>query len=785
MQLSTGNQSSLNHIRLVILIISLLSFNLATTCFAAGYHVYDWKGAAKVKDGKEIRESKWQPGFVQTRDGEKLDGKIMVKTVNGRITEVVLKASGKRKQTYATKDIKSFGLLLSVADLEKKRSKNNVKFGPGTLELSDGRQLQGILGAASLENGVIYSIAYAPDRDTYLTSYFPHNVERVEISIDGIPLEYLSANEGFSKIPTLAEHLTIHHRDESRNPHNGSMVFANGESSEGQLLLLKDEEDGPALGAMIFYEDGYGTFWSASELERVIQVIDRQTHYWHSYGARLEQLPTLQEYAAKKHRDKTRNANPGEIVMRNGRILNGQVAFVKTKDNVNSIELFYFDSDGIPFSYNGSDVLQVTQTIDDRTYQYIPYQDIVFVELMGRGRPFQIHANPYPERDDQFKTALTRGLLSVLSQVAANQMGQKGLGDVISFGATSCETNGSCFSRNTLRLGVEEMAPDFKKDEFIFRRANGQAVVLFKKTYDDEIEPLLKRCPGFEGLSRKEKKRLMDFDNPGRAVTYLNECAESIPGSRQPGNPVDSDVHPGQVFHDDLGKFGQGPSMVVVPASDFIMGDATDTRVNEIPTHRVDIERPFAVSQYEITLEEFDLFTSSTGRVRRTGQLSKTPGSPVRGIAWIDAVAYTQWLSAITGHDYRLPSEAEWEFVARAGSTTNYPWGDNISSDRVACLACGDKKQKSENAGQFPPNEFGLSDVSGSVWEWVADCWHPEYSGAPTDSGAWMSPGDCNLRVLRGGSVNSTAEQLRTAFRTAANPIQRDEYIGFRVVREL
>ena len=781
----SDNKRPFPAIRLIILLTGLLGLNISTVCFAAGYHVYDWKGPAKVKKGKETRESKWQPGFVLPRDGARLTGKIMVTTINGRIATVRIKPDGKGKQTYATDELKEFGLLLSVADIENSRGEPTVKFGPGIIELSDGQLLHGILGAATLENGVIYSISYAPDRNENLTSYFSRNVKRAEISIDGVPIEYLSGNDGFSKIPTLAEYRSIDHEDVSRNPHGGSLVLASGETFEGQLLLVKDEDNGPALGAMVFYEDGYGTFWSASELERVTQVIGGKTHFWHSYGARLERLPALDEYTATDHRDKSRNANPGEVVMRNGRILDGSVAFVKTKDHVNSIEIIYFDNEGVPFSYNGSDVMQLTQIIENRTHHYIPYQDIVFVELLARDGPFQIHANPFPERDDQFKTAVTRGLLSVLSQVAANQIGQPELGNAISFGATSCETNGSCFSRNTLRLGVEEMVPDFKKDEFVFRHANGQELVLFKKTYEEKIEPLLNRCSAYTGLSRKEKKNILDFDNPGRAVSYLNDCLDDLADLQAERRANTSRPEPGTLFQDDLGNVGEGPSMIVVPAGTYMMGNETGTHRNEVPSHRVHIGRPFAVSRHEITLGEYDLFTSSTGRVKRTGQLSKEPDSPVRGIAWIDAVAYSQWLSALTGYDYRLPTEAEWEYAARAGSTTNYPWGDRISADFVACESCGDRKQKLEDVGRYPPNEFGLFDVSGNVWEWVADCWHPEYSGAPGDGGAWMSPGDCNLRVLRGGSVKSTANQLRSTFRTASNPIQRGELVGFRVVRDL
>lgn len=769
---------------LKVFLAGLLGLILSIPCFAAGYHVYDWKGPATEKNGKALRKSNWQPGFVLLRNEERRVGKIMVETVDGRITEVGIKDDGKRKKTYTTNELKEFGLLLSVVDLEKQKDETKQKFGPGTLELSSGQLLQGVLGAASLESGVVYSISYAIDRNEYLTSYFSHNVKRAVMTIDGIEMEYLSGEEGFSKVPTLAEYRTFHHQDDSRNPHYGSLLTPDGESVDGQVLLFKDEDDGPAIGAMIFYEDGYGIFWIASELARVTQVIGNKTHYWNSYGAMLERLPTLQEYSAGSHRDVSRNAHPGEIILRNDTVLKGSVAFVKTRNDVNSIEILYFDDEGVPFSYNGYNVLRVTQTINDVDHHYLPYQDLVFVELLAQGSPYQLHANPFPEREDQFKTAVTRGLLSVLAQVAASQLGQESLGNVASFSVSGCAAGGSCSSRNSLREGVESMVPNFKKDEFVFRRADRGEVVLIKKNYADEIEPLLNNCSEYATLSRKQQKNLLDFDDPERAVDYLNDCSKVTiePTVFAESEPLKAE--PGKVFEDILKNGVPGPSMVVVPAGSYRMGDLTGTHANEIPVHRVRLAKSIAASRYEITLQEFDRFTASTGRVQRTGQLSKKPDSPVRGIAWIDAVAYTQWLSVQTGYHYRLPTEAEWEHAARAGTTTRYPWGDTISGDKVRCMACGDKKSKSENVGQFPENEFGLFDVAGGVWEWVADCWHPEFSGAPTDGSSWMQAGDCNLRVLRGGSISSGQNQLRVAYRTASNPVNRGEFIGFRVVRD-
>jgi formylglycine-generating enzyme required for sulfatase activity len=764
--------------------IAVLCLVLSAPCFASGYHVYDWKGPAKEKQGKTIRKSSWQPGFVVLKSDEQRIGEIEVMAVDGRVTEVEIKGDGQRKKTYAIGDLKDFGLLLSIEDLQKEKYAKSQAFGAGTLELSDGQKLEGWLGAVSFDDGQVYSISYAADRNDKLTSYFSQKVNRAVMTINGIEMEYQSDNEGFSKIPTLAEYRTFNYKDDSRNPHDGNLILPDGEVVEGQVMLFKDVDFGETPGAMIFYEDGYGVFWNASELSRVTQVIGQKSHYWRSYGASLERLELLAEYSADKHRDSSRNAHPGDITLRDNTVLSGSVAFAKTKDDVNSIEVLFFNDKGIPYSYNGSDVIRVTQTISDQVQHYFPYKELVFVELLAEGKPFQIHANPFPEREDQFKSAVTRGLLSVLSQVAASQLGQESLGNVVSIGTGSCADSGSCSSRDSLRYGVESMVPDFKKDEFVFRRVDQGEVVLFKKNFDDALERLQVTCPGYAQLSRKERKKLQDFKQPGFAVSYLNACAGPASVLLAPAEPVPFNSERGSVFEDKLKNGLQGPSMVVVPAGSYDMGDLTATHANEIPVHQVTFEQPFAISRYEVTLREFDRFTTSTGRVQRTGQLSKQSDSPVRGIAWIDAVAYAEWLSVQTGSHYRLPTEAEWEYAARGEATTAYPWGDSISKQHVRCMACGDKKSKSEKVGQFPKNGFGLFDVAGGVWEWTADCWHPEFSGAPDDGSAWMKTGDCNLRVLRGGSISSVQGQLRTAFRTASNPIERGELVGFRVVRQ-
>ena len=160
---------------------------------------------------------------------------------------------------------------------------------------------------------------------------------------------------------------------------------------------------------------------------------------------------------------------------------------------------------------------------------------------------------------------------------------------------------------------------------------------------------------------------------------------------------------------------------------------------------------------------------------------------PVVRVSWEDAKAYVRWLGEKTGKGYRLLSEAEWEYVARAGTTGAYHWGEGIGHGRANCDGCGSRWDKEETApvGSFRANGFGLHDVHGNVWEWVEDCWHKNYEGAPVDGTAWVSGGDCGYRVLRGGSWNFIPTYLRSANRFRYSPGNRDNYDGFRIARTL
>ena len=195
--------------------------------------------------------------------------------------------------------------------------------------------------------------------------------------------------------------------------------------------------------------------------------------------------------------------------------------------------------------------------------------------------------------------------------------------------------------------------------------------------------------------------------------------------------------------------------MVTIPAGAFRMGclsNDDDCRDHEQPVHEVTIGRPFALSVYEVTFAEWDACVAAGGcGGHEPEDWGWGRGSrPVMNVSWDDARAYAEWLSAQTGAAYRLPSESEWEYAARAGTTragttTKYSWGNGIGVNRANCDGCGSEWDDARTApvGSFQSNAFGLYDLRGNVCEWVADCWNASYAGASSEgSRAWFR-GDC------------------------------------------
>ena len=253
-------------------------------------------------------------------------------------------------------------------------------------------------------------------------------------------------------------------------------------------------------------------------------------------------------------------------------------------------------------------------------------------------------------------------------------------------------------------------------------------------------------------------------------------------------------------FQQKAGRFPAGkvfrdcpncPEMVVIPAGRFRMGDLNGYGPSrEKPVHEVRIAQPFAMGRYEVTFAEYDRYAQATGKGKPDDEGWGRGNHPVINVSWEDARGYVKWLSQETGQRYRLPSEAEWEYAARAGSTTKYSWGNSPSGRHANADEDygwpSDGYEYTAPTGSFIPNQFGLYDMSGNVYEWVEDCWHENYAGAPVDGSAWVRGGNCDGRVLRGGSFNSRPAWVRSATRGWGGAAYRDgSDVGFRLVRTL
>ena len=263
-------------------------------------------------------------------------------------------------------------------------------------------------------------------------------------------------------------------------------------------------------------------------------------------------------------------------------------------------------------------------------------------------------------------------------------------------------------------------------------------------------------------------------------------------------------LEPQVIFQDYLQDESLGPEMVVVPAGRFKMGDIQNSGdSDEQPIHYVNLKQ-FAIGRYEITVEEFQKFIQTTGyqtysevsgkgcytnragygwkwRERANWQTVKqSEKHPVVCVNWYDAIAYTDWLTEQTGQPYSLPSEAQWEYMARSDTQSKYWWGNQIGYDQANCWETSRWSQTTTPVGTFQPNFFKVYDTIGNVWEWVADHWHSNYGRAPLDGKAWLDE-DSAYRILRGGAWVSQPVSCRVSERFKVVPIKSSARIGFRV----
>ena len=247
-------------------------------------------------------------------------------------------------------------------------------------------------------------------------------------------------------------------------------------------------------------------------------------------------------------------------------------------------------------------------------------------------------------------------------------------------------------------------------------------------------------------------------------------------------------------FRDDIEGVAKGPVMVVIPSGRFLRGSVPGELGHEVcesPRQLVTITRPFAIGKFAVTFRDWAVFEKHGGGDRPDDDGWGQDLRPVINVSVADASAYLDWLSRATGHTYRLPTEAEWEYACRAGTSSAFHTGDHITPVQ-ANMPCPELSPEGQPAavtaqtrpvGSYAPNAWGLHDMHGNIWEWTEDCWNSHYIGSPLDGSAW-SIGDCSRAVIRGGFWNSYATDMRSASRARVPRELRMNAIGFRVVRE-
>lgn len=277
---------------------------------------------------------------------------------------------------------------------------------------------------------------------------------------------------------------------------------------------------------------------------------------------------------------------------------------------------------------------------------------------------------------------------------------------------------------------------------------------------------------------------------PARPVaSQPKETTQAQPTVSEEAKPVATKLEPPralEVYQDNLARGGLGPVMIKLSEGSFMMGaKGSSPYQDELPSHEVKLQS-FSISRFEITFEDFDVFAESTNLALPKDNGWGRGKQPVINVTWEEAVDYTKWLSQQTGHQYRLPSEREWEYAAGGGKDTLYWWGNELGRNRANCAVCGSQwdNQQPSPVGSFQPNPLGLNDTIGNVLEWTVDCFRSNYINAPTTGNLWQGGSeDCSRRVARSGSFRSYENALRTTKRNNYSPRTRLDTVGFRVVR--
>lgn len=345
---------------------------------------------------------------------------------------------------------------------------------------------------------------------------------------------------------------------------------------------------------------------------------------------------------------------------------------------------------------------------------------------------------------------------------------------------------------------AQARAPDMQAPGIVPRASPEQFELAFWNSIKDSIhasdyEAYLKAYPKgrFAALAQARMARLRTPPAQGTPAAQGTAAQGSPPPVRQKTAPVKPAAPAPRVAASTARHGGEirdcqsCPALVALPAGTFTMGNnASDP--SERPAHQVTIDTPFAIGKFEITVQQWNACATANGCQKVAQAPNTSPSAPMRDVSWDDAQQYVKWLGLISGQPYRLPTEAEWEFAARGGTASPYWWGQQMASGKANCKECGQpwSSDRPANAGSFPPNPYGVHDTSGSVWEWVADCWHNNFKDAPPDGRAWDEP-NCRVRVIRGGSWREGAAYMVTSTRFRYDTGVRQSQNGFRVARSL
>ena len=272
--------------------------------------------------------------------------------------------------------------------------------------------------------------------------------------------------------------------------------------------------------------------------------------------------------------------------------------------------------------------------------------------------------------------------------------------------------------------------------------------------------------------------------NASNAVNAKPQQGKAVPAPAAPGGGQQALTAPGMAGAVAAVKDCDAcPLMVALSPQPFTMG-SNGSDPSERPAHKVALRTPFAIGKYEVTVGQWTQCVKASVCPSVPSAANAAENLPMRDVSWDEAQLYLKWLSTVSRRPYRLPTEAEWEYAARGGTSTRYWWGEQMKGGNASCQGCGEpwKADAPPPVGSFVANPFGLADMNGSVWEWVQDCWHSSYKGAPADGSAWVDNA-CQSRVIRGGSWRENSSYMLSTTRFKYDASVRQSQNGFRVAR--